>query len=84
VGSSPAATSIPTVKPVELMRWLVKLVTPVGGLVLDPFTGQRTTGMACRYEHRRFVGIEREADYIQIAERRIAAVAPLFSDEASA
>lgn len=70
----------PTVKPVELMRWLVKLVTPINGLVLDPFTGSGTTGMACRYESRRFIGIEREADYIQIAERRIAAVAPLFGE----
>lgn len=70
----------PTVKPVELMRWLVKLVTPPGGVVLDPFTGSGTTGMACRYEDRRFIGIEREADYIQIAERRIAAVAPLFGE----
>jgi DNA modification methylase len=73
----------PTVKPVELMRWLVKLVTPPGGIVLDPFTGSGTTGMACRYEHRQFIGIEREAEYVAIAERRIAAVAPLFS-EASA
>ncbi len=70
----------PTVKPVELMRWLVKLVTPVGGLVLDPFTGSGTTGMACRYESRRFIGIEREAEYVAIAERRIAAVAPLFGE----
>lgn len=70
-----------TVKPVELMRWLVKLVTPIGGTVLDPFLGSGTTGMACRYEHREFIGVEREADYIQIAERRIAAVAPLFSSE---
>jgi site-specific DNA-methyltransferase (adenine-specific) len=61
------------------MRWLVKLVTPIGGTVLDPFTGSGTTGMACRYEQREFIGIEREADYIQIAERRIAAVAPLFA-----
>lgn len=70
----------PTVKPVELMRWLVKLVTPPGGVVLDPFTGSGTTGMACRYEQRQFIGIEKEADYVQIAERRIAAVAPLFSE----
>jgi DNA modification methylase len=70
----------PTVKPVELMRWLVRLVTPPGGTVLDPFTGSGTTGMACRYELRPFVGIEREADYIAIAERRIAAVAPLFGE----
>lgn len=70
----------PTVKPVELMRWLVRLVTPPGGTVLDPFMGSGTTGMACRYELREFIGIEREADYIQIAERRIAAVAPLFAE----
>jgi site-specific DNA-methyltransferase (adenine-specific) len=62
------------------MRWLVRLVTPHDGLVLDPFTGSGTTGMACRYEQRRFVGIEREADYIAIAHRRIAEVAPLFSE----
>ncbi len=68
----------PTVKPVELMRWLVKFVTPIGGTVLDPFTGSGTTGMACRYELREFIGIEKEADYLAIAERRIAAVAPLF------
>lgn len=70
----------PTVKPVELMRWLVKLVTPPDGVVLDPFCGSGTTGMACRYEHRRFIGIEREAEYVAIAERRIAAVAPLFGE----
>lgn len=68
-------------KPVELMRWLVKLITPPDGVVLDPFTGSGTTGMACRYEHRRFIGIEREADYIAIAEARIAAVAPLFTEQ---
>jgi site-specific DNA-methyltransferase (adenine-specific) len=70
----------PTVKPVELMRWLVKLVTPIGGVVLDPFTGSGTTGMACRYERRGFVGIEQDAAYCAIAARRIAAVAPLFGD----
>lgn len=74
----------PTVKPVELMRWLVKLVTPIGGTVLDPFTGSGTTGMACRYEQREFIGIEREAEYLAIAERRIAAVAPLFGQESTA
>jgi DNA modification methylase len=82
-GLQPRGNFHPTVKPVELMRWLVKLVTPIGGTVLDPFTGSGTTGMACRYEHRQFIGIEKEADYVAIAERRIAAVAPLFG-EASA
>lgn len=83
-GLQPRGNFHPTVKPVELMRWLVRLVTPPGGLVLDPFTGSGTTGMACVYEQRRFIGIEREADYIAIAERRIRSVAPLFVDEASA
>jgi len=68
-----------TVKPVELMRWLIKLICPVNGTVIDPFMGSGTTGMACRYEQREFIGIEREAEYIEIAERRIAAVAPLFA-----
>lgn len=79
-GLQPRGNFHPTVKPVELMRWLVKLITPIGGTVLDPFTGSGTTGMACRYEHREFIGVEREADYIAIAERRIAAVAPLFAE----
>ncbi len=73
----------PTVKPVELMRWLVRLVTPPGGVVLDPFLGSGTTGMAARYELRDFIGIEREAEYLAIAEARIAAVAPLFSEQAA-
>ncbi len=73
----------PTVKPVELMRWLVKLVTPIGGTVLDPFTGSGTTGMACAYEQRPFIGIEREAEYVEIAKRRIAEVAPLFAEESA-
>lgn len=83
-GLQPRGNFHPTVKPIELMRWLVRLVTPVGGTVLDPFTGSGTTGMACRYEQREFVGIEREADYIAIAERRIAAVAPLFAQRSEA
>jgi DNA modification methylase len=73
----------PTVKPVELMRWLIRLVTPINGVVLDPFLGSGTTGMAARYEQRRFIGIEREAEYMQIAERRIAAVTPLFSEQSA-
>lgn len=61
----------PTVKPVELMRYLVRLVTPVDGTVLDPFCGSGTTGIAARLEARGFLGIEREADYFTIAEARI-------------
>lgn len=61
----------PTVKPLALMRWLVKLVTPVGGVVLDPFTGSASTGVAAVMEDRVFLGIEREAKYIDIACARL-------------
>lgn len=64
----------PTVKPVELMRYLVRLVTPPGGTVLDPFTGSGTTGMAALLEGVQFVGLEREAEYITIAKARIGSV----------
>jgi DNA modification methylase len=61
----------PTVKPIDLMRWLVRLITPPGGLVLDPFTGSGTTGIACALEGMAFLGIEREAEYVDIARARI-------------
>lgn len=54
------------------MRWLVRLITPPGGIVLDPFTGSGTTGMAATLEGFAFVGIEQDAEYIEIARRRIA------------
>lgn len=73
----------PTVKPVDLMRWLVRLVTPQGGTVLDPFAGSGTTGMACLAEGFDAVLIEREAQYVADIRRRIAHVsgqdAPLFA-----
>ncbi len=61
----------PTVKSVALMRWLVRLVTRMGGIVLDPFMGSGTTGIAALQEGMRFVGIEREEKYMEIAKRRI-------------
>ncbi len=61
----------PTVKPIELMRWLVRLVTPPGGTVLDPFAGSGTTGIACALEGAQFTGIERDPGYAWIAEARI-------------
>jgi site-specific DNA-methyltransferase (adenine-specific) len=67
----PVANIHPTVKPIELMRWLVRLLTPPGGLVLDPFTGSGSTGAAAVLEGARFHGIEREANYIPIARARI-------------
>ena len=62
----------PTVKPTELMRYLVRLVTQPGGTVLDPFTGSGSTGKAAVLEGFEFIGIEREAEYVAIAEARIA------------
>ena len=63
----------PTIKPINLMRYLVRLTkTPTGGIVLDPFMGSGTTGCACALEGREFIGIEKEAEYVEIAEKRIA------------
>jgi DNA modification methylase len=70
--SGPRANHHPTVKPIELMRYLCRLVTPPGGTVLDPFTGSGTTGCAAVLEGFEFVGVEREAEYAQIAKVRIA------------
>jgi len=61
----------PTVKPIDLMRYLVRLVTPPDGVVLDPFTGSGTTGIAAGLEGFDFIGIEREAEYREIAEARL-------------
>jgi site-specific DNA-methyltransferase (adenine-specific) len=65
----------PTVKPTDLMRYLCRLITPPGGIVLDPFTGSGSTGKAAMAEGFRFIGIEREAEYIEIARARISAEA---------
>lgn len=61
----------PTVKPLELMRWLVRLVTPTGGLVLEPFAGSGTTIEAALLEGFRCIGIEREESYLPLIEKRI-------------
>jgi len=61
----------PTVKPIKLMEYLVKLVSKENAKVLDPFMGSGTTGIACKKLNREFIGIEREEDYIKIAEARI-------------
>ena len=62
----------PTVKPIALMRYLCRLVTPPGGTVLDPFMGSGSTGKAAKLEGLRFVGIELDDNYFQIAQRRLA------------
>lgn len=64
----------PTVKPTELMRYLCRMVTQPGGVVLDPFMGSGSTGKAAILEGFGFIGIEREAEYVEIAKARIAAV----------
>jgi DNA modification methylase len=61
----------PCVKPLPLMRWLVKLVTPPGGVVLDPFSGSGSTGVAAVLEGRQFLGIEREGRFVDIACARL-------------
>jgi DNA modification methylase len=61
----------PTVKPLELMRWLIRLAVPEGGVVLDPFAGSASTGIAALLEGRKFVGIEREGDYVDAACARL-------------
>lgn len=73
-GATLRANTHPTVKPTDLMRYLCRLVTPPGGTVLDPFMGSGSTGKAARLEGFQFIGIEREAEYLEIARARINAV----------
>jgi DNA modification methylase len=74
----------PTVKPTDLMRYLCRLVTPPGGVVLDPFMGSGSTGKAAMLDGFEFIGIEREAEYVEIAKARIGAAeagaGPLFAE----
>ena len=75
--SCPRKNIHPTVKPTELMQYLVRLVTPKGGTILDPFMGSGSTGKAVMFENKErnadysFIGIEREKEYCDIAEARI-------------
>jgi DNA modification methylase len=71
-GAATRTNSHPTVKSVALMRWLVRLITPPGGVVLDPFCGSGTTLLACIEEGVDAIGIEREAEYVEIIRRRVA------------
>ena len=68
----------PTVKPIDLMQYLVRLVTPRGGICLDPFMGSGTTAVACKSEKVNYIGCELEQDYINIAEARIKAEVVMF------
>jgi site-specific DNA-methyltransferase (adenine-specific) len=67
----PRANHHPTVKSVDLMRWLCRLVTPPGGLVLDMFAGSGSTGVAAIAEGFHFLGIEQEPEYYAIAHSRL-------------
>jgi site-specific DNA-methyltransferase (adenine-specific) len=69
--TTPAKNTHPTVKPVELMKYLCRLVTPEGGTVLDPFMGSGSTGMAAKSEGFEFIGIEKEEEYYKVADKRI-------------
>jgi site-specific DNA-methyltransferase (adenine-specific) len=66
----------PTVKPTDLMRYLCRLITPPGGIVLDPFMGSGSTGKAAKAEGFDFIGIELNPEYVEIARARIANTQP--------
>jgi len=68
-----------TVKPLALMRYLCRLITPPGGIVLDPFAGSGSTLIAALREGFSAIGIEQEAEYVEIAKARIAGDAPLLN-----
>lgn len=76
---APRANNHPTVKPTDLMRYLCRLVTPAGGLVLDPFMGSGSTGKAAVLEGLQFIGIEQDPVYAAIAEARIRVAQPGFA-----
>jgi len=61
----------PTVKPIALMQYLVRLITPPAGIVLDPFMGSGSTGKACMYEGFSFIGIDQSEEYVKISQARI-------------
>jgi len=73
---NPRANHHPTVKPIDLMRYLVKLITPKKGICLDPYCGSGTTLIGCKMELINYIGIEREEEYCKIAEARVAAWNP--------
>jgi hypothetical protein len=68
---NPQSNTHPTVKPTQLMRYLIKLVTPEGGVVLDPFTGSGSTGKAALLDGFQFVGVELTEEYLPIIEGRL-------------
>lgn len=79
-----AGNNHPTVKPLDLMRWLCRLVTPKGGTVLDPFAGSGSTLIAADAEQFDAIGCELSPDYAAIAERRVRDAAGMFAEVAAA
>lgn len=79
--TEPSANHHPTVKPTSLMQYLVRLVTPPNGIVLDPFMGSGSTGKACAYEGFDFIGIDQSTEYVAIAQARIDFAIANKSDE---
>ena len=71
----------PTVKPVELMSYLCRLVCPPGGVILDPFMGSGSTGIAASREGFGFIGLDLDDEHCRIARLRITGDAPLFTQE---
>jgi len=71
ITNTPKKNYHPTVKPIKLMQYLCRLITPKGGLVLDPFAGSSSTGCAAVLEGFQFVGIELEKDYYEISAKRL-------------
>lgn len=71
--TSPRKNMHPTVKPIKLMKYLITMITPKGGTVLDPFMGSGTTGVASQPDWN-FIGIEMEKEYFEIAEKRITSI----------
>lgn len=69
--TNPKKNNHPTVKPINLMAYLCRLITPTNGIVLDPFMGSGSTGIACMLEGFKFVGMEMDMDYFRIAQKRI-------------
>jgi len=69
----------PTVKPIKLMQYLVKMITPPNGIVLDHFCGSGTTGVACKIDGFNFVGLEQDPEYAKIAKARISNYEPEVS-----
>lgn len=63
--------SHPTIKPVKMMEWLVKLLSNEGDTVLDCFNGSGTTGVACKKQGRDYIGIEMSAEYVELTKKRL-------------